>query len=300
MKQSAYGKIILLGEHAVVYDKKGIAMPLKSLKVTSQVKESTLNTIETSDYHGRMEHAPFEYHNLLKLIHALKKELRIDQVHITLESNFLPYAGLGFSASAAASLTKALYQYAHQPLNHNALFNWIQYAEKLAHENPSGIDASTVISETPLVFQKSKQVMPFDMKIEGYLVIAYSGIQGSTKDAVKSIAENINTSKTHIDSLGHLTEKGLKAIQNNDIEALGNVMNEAHEHLIKLHVSHEVLDKLVTQSLHHGAIGAKMSGGGLGGVMIALCTDLNNANHVKLELEKQAPKVWIEQLRSVL
>ncbi|KXU11022.1 Mevalonate kinase [Streptococcus gallolyticus] len=170
-------------------------------------------------------------------------------------------------------------------------------AEVIAHSNPSGLDAKTCLSDKAITFIRNIGFSTLDLDLDAYLVIADTGIYGNTREAVEKVAQAEEANLPHLAALGDLTEIVQKAIQDKDIQKIGHMMTKAHAHLQAIGVSIDVADQLVKLSLENGALGAKMSGGGLGGCIIALASTKADAEKISKALkEGGAVQTWIEKL----
>ena len=143
---------------------------------------------------------------------------------------------------------------------------------------------------------------PLDQRIEqAYLVIADSGVHGSTRQAVGGLRlryeENTGTISPLIDELGALAQTAVTALGDGDAPALGTAMDRAHTVLAELDLSLPILDELTASARRAGALGAKLTGGGLGGCMIALAEGAQAANRVRAALEHSgASATWIHRM----
>ena len=131
--------------------------------------------------------------------------------------------------------------------------------------------------------------MSIEAALPGVLVVADSGLQSGTKATVSSLRQQLKESPVEvgamIDRLGSLTDEGYDAYIKSDARKLGDCMNQSHELLVDCGVSHERLDRLVEVAREHNALGAKMTGGGQGGCIIALCENSAAALQVKHAFE---------------
>ncbi|MFW5865357.1 MAG: mevalonate kinase, partial [Candidatus Izemoplasmataceae bacterium] len=148
--------------------------------------------------------------------------------------------------------------------------------------NPSGIDALITMSNTPILFKKGTPFEAFPFTLKSYLVVGNTGVKGRTKEAVNHIAKTIDSSATKslIEQLGICATDALAAINEGNIDKLGTLLTLAHQTLDALGVSHPLLNQMVEDSLSNGAIGAKMTGGGLGGCVIALTKSKEIASNI--------------------
>ncbi len=300
----AHGKIILLGEHAVVYGEPAIAFPFKAAPVEVTITKSEIPTRIQSDYfQGFLHEAPQSLNNFKILVKTLCSDLHrsSDGLSITITSDIPAERGMGSSAAVATALVRALFAYFNVPLDREKLLSYVDMSEKIAHGNPSGLDARVTSSEDPVFYKKGHAVVPFDMNSTGYLIAADTGVKGQTRQAVEAVAEQVeglpDQTLAAIRQLGSLTLQAKKAIESNHMITLGSTMTEAHDILKHLQVSSEKLDVLVDTALKHGALGAKLTGGGRGGCMIALASTKEDAENIAIKLMEQgAAASWIHAL----
>jgi mevalonate kinase len=300
----AHGKVILIGEHAVVHQQPAIAIPFTSASVLVTIEEKIGETIIESIYHtGNLSDAPAALNNLIKTIQAISEYFKQsdDNMHITIESNIPPERGMGSSAAVATALVRALFNYYDVNLTEELLNKFVNVSEVIAHGNPSGLDAQVVRSNEAVYFIRGEVPVMFTVDIPGYLVLADTGDEGETIAAVSDVQKLINTphsnASKYIEELGELTIKARELIEQKAVHALGNVMNEAQKRLKKLTVSNNTLDLLVETARSNGALGAKLTGGGRGGCMIALTNEAEKAAKIAHALENAgAIKTWIHPL----
>ncbi len=285
----AVGKVIWMGEHSAVYGYKALALPLKEATVTITLTPGEHASLHSPFYQGLIAGMPPGFQPIQALYHALSDFFKAGLFHVDVTTNFPLAAGLGSSAAIGAALTKAFYQAHHQECDSHTLFEWIQRSERLAHGHPSGVDAAVISLEQPILFQKDQPTQPLDLRCEGFLWVAYSEHKGHTKDAVQRIQARKHEAATqaHLKALGTLTESVIDTLDAANPVALGSMMTQAHGHLKALGVSHPTLDTMVDTALQHGALGAKLSGGGLGGCMIALIPSTAVLENVQKAFEAQ-------------
>ena len=162
---------------------------------------------------------------------------------------------------------------------------------------PSGLDAKTCLSDQPIRFIKKVGFTELEMNLSAYLVIADTGVYGHTREAIQVGQRKGKDALPFLHALGELTQQAEVAISQKDAEGLGQTLSQAHLHLKEIGVSSPEADSLVETALSHGALGAKMSGGGLGGCIIALAADLTQAQELAERLEeKGAVQTWIESM----
>ena len=220
---------------------------------------------------------------------------------ITTRSDFPHERGLGSSAAAAGAIIRAVLDACQRDASADELFTLTQLAEQVAHGKPSGLDAAATSSPHPIRFQGGR-MRPLDQRIEqAHLVIADSGVHGSTRQAVGGLRlrheENTGTIGPLIDELGALAQAAVTALGDGDAPALGATMDRAHTVLAELDLSLPVLDELTASARRAGALGAKLTGGGLGGCVIALADSAQAADRIRAALERSgAPATWIHRM----
>ena len=285
MKQrigKAHGKIILIGEHAVVYDAYAIAMPFFSTHVIVRLTLGQ-DTMSSSLYNGKLLDAPDHLRGLVTLVNHLKELYQDSQsYHIDIDSTILQQRGMGSSAAVAHALVSAYCNFHQLEITDEERFRLNMIAETLNHGKPSGIDSLATMSQTPILFKKGPWHQRIEATMDGYLVVADSGIESKTKDAVASVAKHAQTEETkqimaHINELSCLSKT---ALESNQLEELGSYLNQTHQLLDGLKVSHPTLNHMVMLARDAGAIGAKMTGGGHGGCMIALVKTERHATNI--------------------
>ena len=283
----AHSKIIWMGEHSVVYGYPAIAIPLQGIEVECHIYPAE-------------EKIHFDFYDTLSTaVYAALEYLNHTDVSITyaIRSEIPQKRGMGSSAAVSIAAIRAVVDYFDQSIDMDTLEILVNKAEIIAHSNPSGLDAKTCLSDKVITFIRNIGFSTLDLDLDAYLVIADTGIYGNTREAVEKVAQAEEANLLHLAALGDLTEIVQKAIQDKDIQKIGHMMTEAHAHLQAIGVSIDVADQLVKLSLENGALGAKMSGGGLGGCIIALASTKADAEKISNALkEGGAVQTWIEKL----
>ena len=287
----AHSKIILLGEHSVVYGYPAIAVPLKNIEIECEILESKTNFC--CNENDTLSVAIFT------ALKYLKKEK--EKIKYSIKSEIPTKRGMGSSAAVSIAAVRAVFDYFDQKIETDLLEKLVNVAEITAHQNPSGLDAKTCLSEKPIKFIKNKGFSYIDINLGAYLVIADSGIYGNTKEAVEKVRKLGKIAKEPLKNLGELTEKFESLIKNKfeteKVKKIGQIMTNANDELKKIGVTIEKTEILVEKALENGASGAKISGGGLGGCIIALCKSQKIAEKVKkILIENGAINIWIEKI----
>ena len=283
----AHSKIILIGEHAVVYGYPAISLPLLEVEVTCRVVPATTP--------WRL----FEEDTLSMAVYASLEYLNIKEacIRCQIDSAIPEKRGMGSSAAISIAAIRAVFDYFEAELPYDVLEILVNRAEMIAHMNPSGLDAKTCLSDQPIRFIKNVGFKELAMDLSAYLVIADTGVYGHTREAIQVVQSKGKDALSFLHALGELTQQAEEAIKARDAVMLGEILTKAHGNLKEIGVSSLEADALVETALQHGALGAKISGGGLGGCIIALVADYHQAQDLAERLEeKGAVQTWIESL----
>ena len=283
----AHSKIILIGEHAVVYGYPAISLPLLEVEVTCRVvPAATPWQLFEEDTLSMAVYASLEYLNIREAC-----------IRCQIDSAIPEKRGMGSSAAISIAAIRAVFDYYQAELPRDVLEILANRAEMIAHMNPSGLDAKTCLSDQPIRFIKNVGFEELAMDLSAYLVIADTGVYGHTREAIQVVESKGKEALPFLYALGELTQQAEEAIKARDAVMLGEILTKAHGNLKEIGVSSLEADALVETALHHGALGAKMSGGGLGGCIIALVADYHQAQDLAERLEeKGAVQTWIESL----
>ncbi|KRM68029.1 mevalonate kinase [Apilactobacillus ozensis DSM 23829 = JCM 17196] len=297
-----------MGEHSVVYNKPAIALPVTSVALRVEIEPNIENSIliDSDYYRGKLNNVPVNMLGVKKLIHQTLKKIDKENEHFKMfvKSDIPSERGMGSSAATAIGIIKAICNYFNQPINREELLKLSDVEEKITHGNPSGLDAATVSSNYPIWFIHGKKNEQIPFNINGYLIIADSGIRGRTDIAVNYVRELVNNkNKVAIDSINNLGKATIEAkecLAKGNIKKLGNLMNFAHTQLQNIQVSHPLVDKMVSTAKFSGALGAKLTGSGLGGCVISIADSLDTTNKIINNLKKQGiSDIWTQQLGSI-
>lgn len=297
---TSHGKIILIGEHSVVYGKPAIAIPLKSVSLDVYIEQSDKNHIQCKFFEGELCESSEDLIGIKTLIEKFFEEFNIEKnIKIIIESDIPNERGMGSSAASSVGVARALFNYFDIKHTEEDILEWANISEKIIHGNPSGIDINVIMNNKSVYFIRDKKIEIFPINLDAYLVIGDTGIKGKTKETVsdvKTLLDKDTKYMGYIENLSILSDEAKKYIENKELENLGNTMNKAHENLQKLEVSSRSLDEMVNIANQNKALGAKLTGGGRGGCMIALCSTLEIANNIKEKFEEIGKEVWISKI----
>ncbi|MDF7640746.1 mevalonate kinase [Bifidobacterium sp. ESL0784] len=340
-----WAKVILMGEHSVVYGYPAVAAPLLSLKMRAWVtpvvqtqnnaeniygtsktanrygsqpsrtvisdfrhssvmdsSQTPCGTLKALNYEGSLSDAGSRFGGLERAVKVATEfagypGLAFD---VVTDSSFPAGRGMGSSAASAGAVIRAILDACDVKTSEEQILKLTNEAEVITHGNPSGLDAATTCSRDLVAFE-SGDIEKMRVDMPAYLIIADSGIAGSTREAVGNVHKEDEQDHAHVksimDELGELARAAETDLELGTVRMLGERMNRAHGLLNELNVSHPLVNHLAEAARVAGASGAKMTGGGLGGCLIALAADEQTAENVKRALLNEgAREVWIHPL----
>jgi mevalonate kinase len=300
MKQfqaSAPGKIILFGEHAVVYKRPAIAIPIHQVQATVIVQERNFDgqfgillDAPQIKLQSMADTLPLDHPItiLLRLIASSSQIESYPDVTIRIHSTIPLASGMGSGAAITIAIIRALLGYLEKTLPLEQINSLAYQIEKKYHGTPSGIDNTVIAYEQPIFFVRGAPFQRLKSAQEFSLVIADSGIPSTTLEVVADVRrgwqEEPQVFEALFDQIGSIATEARHFIENGPVSSLGPLMNANQVALQKLGVSSPKLDYLIDAALFAGALGAKLSGGGRGGNIIAL-VEKNMANDIALALQ---------------
>ncbi|MCB0044602.1 MAG: mevalonate kinase [Caldilineaceae bacterium] len=276
---TAPGKIILVGEHAVVYGRPAIAAPVRQVRATATVSQrngtGVLLVAPQIGLSGQLVHLPDD-HPLARVTRLTLDELGLDDPNwqIQLTSTIPIAGGLGSGAAVNAALVRALFAYASGLVNDATVSRLVYAGEQLHHGTPSGIDNTVIAYGEPVWFIKDAALERFTPGARITLVIGDSGIPAPTRETVAAVRAGWEADPLRyegwFDAIARIARQAKNALEAGNAAALGRLFDENQTYLARLGVSSPKLELLLAAARHAGALGAKLSGGGRGGNVIAL------------------------------
>jgi mevalonate kinase len=306
---SVPGKIILCGEHAVVYARPAIALPLSDVRARAVVQDTATGDVafHAPDLDQRWSLRGQPDHVFSELVARTLTRLGITPtpaLQISISSTIPLASGMGSGAAIATAIVRALAAHLGHELAPEAISALVYASEQRFHGTPSGIDNTVVAFEQPIWFlrrpaqeQRTKNkeqnlyggpsvvaiepggpsvaaIEPIDIAAPFTLQIGDTGVRSPTHLPVGDVRQRWQASPAHyealFDAVAALVFRARAALSQGDIPTLGALLDENQALLVQIGVSSPDLDRLVAAARAAGALGAKLSGGGWGGVMIAL------------------------------
>ena len=279
---SASAKFILLGEHAVVYNQYAIAYPINNAVKISIIDEGNKLAFTLSGFFDQEISEGSEYFSYFKkLLDVICKIYAVDVplIHFEINSRIPLAMGLGASASIAVALSSALSNYFELSKNSEEINKIAFECEKINHILPSGIDNTVASFGKAVFYNKNEPINVLSKKYSKSLpiIIAMSNSPSKTSDLVTSVAKTRNKNKEMYEKIfqqmGEISQQGFDVIKKRDFNQLGDLMNIYQGLLNSIGVSTPELESMIDIARSSGALGAKLTGSGGGGSIIALCPD---------------------------
>jgi mevalonate kinase len=274
--------VILFGEHAVVYGRPALAVPVTDVQAVATVSDQWASSGVTIYAHdigctidvglaGDDEPLSLTVRNTLSAL-----GLSYDQVHVAVQvRSSIPVAsGMGSGAAVATAIVRALSEHLGRPLDVASVSSLVYETERVYHGTPSGIDNTVVAYEQPVYFCRELPIAVLDVGRPFWLVVADSGVPSLTRDTVADVRVRWAccpaTYERLFDRIGAVVDEARAAIEGGETARLGPLMADNQALLRQLGVSSAELERLIGAALEGGARGAKLSGGGRGGNIVAV------------------------------
>ncbi len=327
---NAVAKLILCGEHAVVYGRPAIALPLAGIRAYVDIGAGHPGSgiaVHARDLRRRWRVANDPHGPISQLITSVLAYFETHQapspdLRITISSAIPIASGMGSGAAVATAIVRALAAHLGRQLAPAEISALVYASEQRFHGTPSGIDNTVIAYEQPIWFvrQQTKSEgrttndessdssfvlrpssgssqppssAPITIASPFTLLIGETGIRSATRLPVGEVRKRWQADPARyealFDQVGTLVAQVREALGKGDIPALGQLLSQNHTLLQQIGVSSPQLDALVAAALAAGALGAKLSGAGWGGVMLALVTPDTSAR-VTAALEQAGAK----------
>ena len=290
---SAPAKIILLGEHFVVYGEPAIVMAIDK-RVYARVEKRNDNRLHVRSMdlnlevffengsfrveQGDLKEAKMKFEPVKQAIEkVMEKHGQHVGLDIEINSTVPVGAGLGSSAAVIAATTAATGAILGVKLSKEDILRITYAAEKIVHGTPSGVDPAISTMGGTMLFQMDTGFKPLEVKTNIPLIIGDTGVERSTRVQVEKVRDLVDkyprVTEHLMKAAREIVLRAIEALKENDLETLGTMMNINHALLYGIGVSDESLEWLANAARKAGALGAKLTGAGGGGCMIALARE---------------------------
>lgn len=266
----------MFGEHAVVYGRPALAVPLSNLRARVRINEGQARgTVIHALNLGRdvrVEDAGSD-DALAAITRLTQAEVGVDQaLDISVESDIPVASGFGSGAAISTAIVRALAAFSGKEIAPARISALVYETEKIYHGTPSGIDNTVIAYEQPVRFVRGQEIRPFVIARPFELVIANTGIASPTKITVGDVrrgwAADRRRYEALFDRVGAIVEEAQGALARGENERLGELMLENQRTLQEMGVSSPEIERLIAAGVRAGAGGGKLSGGGRGGNVI--------------------------------
>ena len=277
---SAPGKVILFGEHAVVYGRAAVAVPVNQVQAKAVVSASPgkPSRIEAPGIglESEVDALPAE-HPLALAVRGVQEKLNLDHLpafRLKITSTIPIASGLGSGAAVSVAIARAVSAFVGHPLTDSQVSALAFTVDQTYHGTPSGIDNTVITYASPVMYVRGQPFERLRVAEPFTLVIGDTGVSVPTSGVVSDLrrrwVETPNRYEPLFNRIGAIAREARRLIEVGRPEEMGPLMNSNHSLLCEIDVSSPELDRLVDAAQKAGALGAKMSGGGRGGNMIAL------------------------------
>ncbi len=277
---SAPGKVILIGEHAVVYGRPALAVPVSDLRARVSVADRAGAGVRLLSPQIQLDawlHELDEDHPMRRAVDLTLQALELDPspaLELEVRSDLPIAAGLGSGAAVSIAVIRALAAHFGRELPSEQQSALAYEVEMLHHGTPSGIDNTVIAYGRPVSLIRGAEPRLLELGASFHLVLGDTGHSSPTTKAVEGVRQRRDAQPRRyealFDEIADLAIQAREALLGGDVESLGPLLDRNHSLLEQLGVSTNELEKLVSAARSAGALGAKLSGAGLGGIMLAL------------------------------
>lgn len=271
----ACGKVILLGEHAVVYGVPAMAVGIdRGARAVASPLDGGASRLRVLGWNITVRENE-DRHDLARAYRALLDAVREDRpslepLSVEVEADLPPGGGLGCSAAMGVAIARAVDPGASDDALQERAMAW----ERVFHGNPSGVDAAVSARGGCALFRRGEPVERVRVRGSLHLCIGSTGIASSTKSMVDSVAR-LRSRRPEVvgkafEAVRALVANARLAVEAGDRAGLGSLMDVNQMLLAGLFVSSPEIERLCSAARGAGALGAKLTGAGGGGSVVAL------------------------------
>ncbi|MDB4990059.1 MAG: Mevalonate kinase [Myxococcaceae bacterium] len=296
-----HGKVILLGEHSVVHGRPALALsvergsevsvaPSSADRTTLQIEPWSVEVDSGSE--PNLGREPLQ--QALQVARSFYHDAREFSLHATMR---LPSgAGMGSSAALGVAVLRALDLARGLTRSDDDIYQRSLAWERVFHGNPSGVDNAMATHGGMALFKKGEPLTRVVPRHPVSLVVAYSGSSSSTKIMVDSVARHFEREPERIgkvfDAIAAIVTNGKLALEQGELKSLGQLMTMNHKLLSGMMLSTDALEEMIAAAMAAGALGAKVTGAGGGGCMVALVDTIETKRAVSEALERLGKTVY--------
>lgn len=300
-KGCGFGKVILFNEHFVVYGLPAIASAIRS--ATEAIVEPYEGKGWIIEDHRRAtkgykeEKLEMQKDSTERILRACGIDVEKNPIKIILQGDLIAASGIGASAASCVAIARALSDEFNLNFSDERINEIAYEGEKGYHGTPSGIDNTAATFGGLIWFKRGERNIIERLSIEKgvEIVMGNTGIVANTKLAVAGVRERKEKFPEKYAEIFKEAERvayeAREALRRFDLETVGRLMDKNHSLLQSIEVSSKELDLLVNIARESGALGAKMTGGGLGGYMVALTPGKELQEKVAKAIEKEGFEV---------
>ncbi len=277
----------------MVYGRPALAVPVAQVRATVEITPSDIHGIWIEAPEIRLKAPLVELphnHPLVITIRTFFSRVGVYQtpnLNIRIVSTIPVASGLGSGAAVSVALCRALASYLDRSVDDAAVNAFAYEMEKVYHGTPSGIDNTVITYSRPVYFVRGRPIETFKPRVPFTIVIGDTGVPAPTKESVADVHRLWENDRPRWEGIftqvGRIVDEARHAIEFGRIKELGELMDQNHALLQQMTVSSPKLDELVQAARRAGALGAKLSGGGRGGNMIALVDPTTMTGALDLE-----------------
>lgn len=295
-----FGKAILFNEHFVVYGVPAIVSAIDKYTIAKAqpCNETRLSLIDnrnaTPGY--KEDKKDQQQDSIQRIIQKMNLDFSRSGVEIELAGTLYAASGIGASAASCVAMARALSEFYQLGFSDDEINDIAYEGEKGYHGTPSGIDNTASTFGGLIWFEKKQPPIMEHIEIPNQIEMVM-GNTGRVADTTAAVAGVRERKEAQPEKYGEIFKRAeniaylaKQAFIDEDVHEIGKLMNENHKLLQQIEVSSKELDFLVKLAREYGAYGAKLTGGGLGGNMIALTPGKRTQDEVANAIEKEGFK----------
>lgn len=292
------GKVILLGEHAVVHGTPALAAGIER-GVTARVRSSDRMLLAIEPWKRDVVPDGDDELGRAFAVALAEQPGEVPNVRIDAVVDLPAGAGLGCSAALGVAVVRAIARAAGDDPTDEEVARRSLAWERVFHGNPSGVDNTMAAHGGIALYEKGQPLVPVRVREPLALVIGDSGESSSTKVTVAEVARqferDLARKEKTLTAIKTLVTNARLAIEAGDLNALGQLMDLNHVLLSGLMLSTAALEDMIKAAREAGAHGAKLTGGGGGGCMIALASDRESGERIRQAIEATGHRAFFAE-----